>query len=115
MKIVGQGKLLRIFIGESDTYHHTTLYEAIVTVAREKGLAGATVIRGIEGFGANSRLFKAKLLDLSSELPIVVEIVDYEEKINLLLPVIKEMIEKTNCGAMITLEKTEIIHYTHKK
>lgn len=115
MKIEGQGKLLRIFIGESDSYEHTTLYEAIVNLTREKGMAGATVLRGIEGFGANSRIHKAKLLDLSADLPIVIEIVDTEDRINMILPLINEMIEKANCGAMMTMEKAEIIKYTHKK
>lgn len=116
MKLSGDGKLLRIFIGESDKYHHQALYEAIVQSAKEKGLAGSTVVRGIEGFGADSRVIHtAKILRLSEDLPVVIEIVDTEEKIRNFLPIVDEMIESSGCGAMITLEKAEIIRYSHGK
>src|SRR5437867_13273374 len=100
MKIPESGKLLRIFIGESDRWHHQPLYEAIVLKARELGLAGATVLRGPMGFGANSHLHTTKILRLSADLPMVIEIVESEEKINLLLPNLDEMIQE----GRVTLE-----------
>ena len=81
MKISGEAKLVRIFIGESDRWHGVPLYEAIVRKVREMGLAGATVIRGVEGFGANSRIHTAKILRLSEDLPVLIEIVDKEDRI----------------------------------
>src|SRR5262249_59893102 len=93
MKITGDGKLLRIFIGESDTLHGHALYDVIVRKARELGLAGATVWRGIEGFGAASRIHTAKILRLSEDLPILIEIVDSEDKIRAALPQVYELIE----------------------
>lgn len=115
MKIEGEGKLLRIFVGESDKIHTKSLFEAIVEKARELGLAGSTVLRGIEGFGANSRIHTAKILRLSEDLPIVIEIVDSNERINSALPVIEGMIDESNCGVLMTLERAEIIKYTPKK
>jgi uncharacterized protein len=91
MKLEGEGKLLRIFIGESDKSGHTPLYEAIVRAARERGLAGATVLRGIEGFGASSRLHTARFLRLSEDLPLVIEIVDTAEKIDAFIEEIDEV------------------------
>ena len=113
MKITGEGKLLRIFIGESDRHHGRALYEAIVRKAREIGLAGATVWRGIEGYGAASRIHTAKILRLSEDLPIVIEIVDTEEKLRAALPALDALIESAGCGALVTLERAEIIRYTH--
>ena len=107
MKIPEQGKLLRIFVGESDRWHHQPLYEAIVLKARELGLAGATVLRGPMGFGANSRLHTAKILRLSMDLPLVIEIVDSEEKIRDFLPVLDAMMK----GGLVTLEKVRVIDY----
>ena len=98
---------LRIYLGESDRWHHQPLYEAIVLKARELHLAGATVLRGPMGFGAASRIHTAKILRLSMDLPIVIEIVDTEEKINSLLPHLDEMIG----GGLVTLEKVKVIHY----
>jgi uncharacterized protein len=116
MKLSGEGTLLRIFIGESDKVHHKSLFEAIVVAAREHGIAGATVLRGVEGFGAKSRyIHSAKLLRLSEDLPIIVEIVDTEEKIKLILPVVNELLESAGGGAMVTLEKVNVIHYSHGK
>jgi uncharacterized protein len=116
MKLAGDGKLLRIFIGESDKFEHKALFEAITHAAKERGLAGCTVLRGIVGFGANSRVIHtAKILRLSEDLPIVIEIVDTEDKIKSFLPHIEEMIEKSGSGAMITLEKAEVIRYSHGK
>src|SRR5437016_14253506 len=107
MKIPESGKLLRIFIGESDRWHHQPLYEAIVLKARELGLAGATVLRGPMGFGANSHLHTAKILRLSEDLPILIEIVDKEEKINAFLP----ELDKLMGDGLVTLEKVHIIRY----
>ena len=101
------GKLLRIFIGENDKYQGAPLYEWIVRKARENGLAGATVLRGLEGFGAHSRLHTSKILRLSSDLPIVVEIVDTEDKIEAFLPAIDEAIGE----GLVTLEKVEVRFY----
>ena len=107
MKIPENGKLLRIFIGESDRWHRQPLYEAIVLKARELGLAGATVLRGPMGFGASSHLHTAKILRLSMDLPIVIEIVDAEEKINLLLPHLDEMVSE----GLVTLEDVRVLKY----
>src|SRR6266487_7069522 len=107
MKIPEQGKLLRIFIGESDRWHHQPLYEAIVLKARELGLAGATVLRGPMGFGANSRLHTAKILRLSEDLPIIVEIVDSKEKIDELMPHVDQMVQE----GLVTLEQVQVIKY----
>lgn len=101
------GKLLRIFIGETDKHDGVPLYEWIVRQAREQGLAGATVLRGLEGFGAHSRLHTAKILRLSADLPIVIEIVDIEEKIEAFLPTIDEAIGE----GLATLEKVEVRLY----
>ncbi len=106
-KIEGEGQLLRIFIGESDRWHGVPLYEAIVRRAREEGLAGATVLRGMEGFGAHSRIHTAKILRLSEDLPIVVEIADRPERIEAFLPLLDEMVQE----GMMTLEKVRIIAY----
>jgi uncharacterized protein len=107
MKIEGEGKLLRIFIGESDRWHGKPLYQAIVERVRQEGLAGATVLRGIEGFGADSRLHTARILRLSEDLPIVVEIVDSAEQIERILPVLDEMVGE----GMVTVERVEVIAY----
>lgn len=98
---------LRIFIGESDRWEHRPLYEAIVHKARERHLAGASVTRGMMGFGAASRIHTAKILRLSMDLPIVIEIVDRPEKVDAFLPELEKMIG----GGMITLEKVKVIHY----
>jgi len=101
------GKLLRIFIGESDKYKGQPLYEWIVLKARDRGMAGATVLRGLEGFGAHSRLHTAKILRLSSDLPIVVEIVDTENKIESFLPLIDDAIGE----GLATVERVEVRFY----
>jgi PII-like signaling protein len=103
--------LLRIFIGESDRCHGHPLYEAIVMKARERHLAGATVLRGPMGFGAASRIHTAKILRLSLDLPMVIEIVDSDENINGFLPDLEEMMG----GGLVTLEKVKVIHYRHEK
>lgn len=102
-----QGKLLRIFIGESDRHEGLPLYEWIVRQARENGLAGATVLRGLEGYGAHSRLHKAKILRLANDLPLVVEIVDTEEKIQSFLPLIDDAVSE----GLATVERVEVHFY----
>jgi hypothetical protein len=111
VKLEGRGKLLRIFIGESDTWHGKPLYQAIVERVRESGLAGATVVRGIEGFGADSRIHTARILRLSEDLPVLIEIVDTEEKISAILPVLDEMVTE----GLVTLEAVEVIAYRSSK
>ncbi|HEX6130052.1 MAG TPA: DUF190 domain-containing protein [Candidatus Limnocylindria bacterium] len=107
MKIEGQGLLVRIYIGESDSHEGRPLYQAVVERMRELGLAGATVLRGIEGFGAHARLHTTRLLRLSEDLPILIELVDTEERIRAALPVLDEMVG----DGLITLEKVEVIAY----
>ena len=107
MMLPKNGTLLRIFIGESDKHQGLPLYEWIVRKAREQGLAGATVLRGLEGFGAHSRLHTAKILRLSTDLPIVIEIVDTEENIQAFLPAIDDAIGE----GLATLEKVEVRFY----
>jgi PII-like signaling protein len=107
MKIEGEGLLLRIFVGESDTWHGRPLYEAIVKRVREQGLAGATVLRGIEGFGAHSRIHTSRILRLSEDLPVVIEIVDQAERVREVLPALDEMIGE----GLITLERVQVIAY----
>src|SRR3954463_9729131 len=109
MQIPEDAVLLRIFIGESDRYRHHPLYEAIVLKAREAGLAGATVLRGPMGFGKSSHLHTAKILRLSMDLPIVIEIVDGADKVNAFLPLLDLMIG----GGLVTIEKVKVIHYRH--
>jgi uncharacterized protein len=111
MGIPQDSVLLRIFLGESDRWKHQPLYEAIVLKAREMHLAGATVLRGPMGYGPTSRLHTAKILQLSTDLPLVIEIVDAEEKINTFLPVLDEMMQ----DGLITLEKVKVIYYGDKK
>lgn len=115
MKESGEAKLLRIFIGESEKYKGTPVYEKIVLSAREQGLAGATVIRGVMGYGRNSVIHTSKLLALSSDMPIIVEIVDIIEKIEKFIPIINEIFEDSNSAGLITLEKVEVIKYTANK
>ncbi|MEP6911442.1 MAG: DUF190 domain-containing protein [bacterium] len=107
MNIPEEGYLLRIFIGESDRHGHRTLYESIVLQAREAGLAGATVLRGVMGFGKHSVLHTAKILRLSEDLPMVIEIVDSLKKIEKFLPVLDELIK----DGLVTVEKVRVIHY----
>ena len=109
MKLSESGQLLRVFIGESDLWHDQPLYRAIVLKARELGLAGATVLRGPMGFGANSRVHTTKLLELSTDLPVVVEIVDSAEKIETLLPFLDEAVAE----GLVTIEGVRVLHYRH--
>ena len=111
MKIPEEGQLLRIFIGESDRWKGKPLYEAIILKAREMGIAGATMLRGMMGYGAASRIHTAKILRLSEDLPIVVEIVDSKEKITALLPTIEEMVHE----GLVTLENVRVLQYRSGK
>ena len=111
MKLSEEGQLLRVFIGESDTWHGEPLYRAIVMKARELGLAGATVLRGPMGFGANSRVHTSKLLELSTDLPIIVEIVDSAQKIETLLP----FLDEAGGEGLITIEAVRVLHYRHNQ
>jgi uncharacterized protein len=111
MKLPEEGMLLRVFIGETDNYQGKALYEQIVLKARELNIAGATVVRGLMGFGADSRMHTAKLLRLSEDLPIVIEMVDTEQKLNSILPFLDEVVTE----GLITLEKVRVIKYRHSK
>jgi PII-like signaling protein len=110
-----EAKLLRIFVGESDRYNGKPVYEDIILKAREAGLAGATVIKGIMGFGANSIIHTSKILTLSEDLPLIIEIVDELKKIENFLPIINEIFEKANIGGLVTIEKAEVIKYISTK
>ena len=107
MKIEGQGLLVRIYIGESDQAHGKPLYQAIVELLRERGIAGATVLRGIEGFGANAHLHTTRILRLSEDLPVLIEVVDLEDRLRAILPELDGMVG----DGMITLEHVEVIAY----
>jgi PII-like signaling protein len=107
MRLEGEGKLLRLFIGESDTWHGKPLYQAIVERVRREGLAGATVLRGIEGFGADSHLHTSRILRLSEDLPVVIGIVDTPEQIDRVVPILDEMVGE----GMLTLERVQIVSY----
>lgn len=111
MKLPEEGKLLRIFVGETDKHKGISLYEAIVLEARKLNLAGATVFRGIMGYGATSRIHTIKLLRLSEDLPVMIEIVDTEESINKMLPFLDATVKE----GLITMEKVSIIKYRHSK
>lgn len=115
MEISGQAVLLRIFIGESDKLRHLPLYEAIVKEAREAGLAGATVLKGVLGYGASARIRTAKILDLSADLSMVVEIVDEEGKVDAFRPRLSELFEAANCGGLVTLENIRVVRYLPEK
>ena len=110
MKIEGEARRVRVYIGESDHWHGKPLYTAIVERCREKGLAGATVLRGIEGYGAHSRIHTARILRLSEDLPIVVEIVDRAERIDELLPMLDEMVME----GLITVDTVHVLKYVHR-
>jgi len=109
-KLIGEQQLMRIFIGESDRHGARPLYEALVDLLRKEGCAGATVLRGVCGFGANRVYHTQKLLDLSADMPMVIEVVDSQEKISAVMPQIDAMM----VGGMITLEKATVIRYSPK-
>lgn len=115
MELKAEAKLLRIFLGEADKVKQTALYEVIVRDARRFGLAGATVWRGVMGYGPTSRIRTARILDLSTDLPVIVEIADEEEKINKFLPVLHALFESAQSGGLITVENVKVIKYLHGK
>jgi len=112
MKIEGKGKLLKIYIGESDRWHGEALYHAIIKKIKEHGLAGATTIRGIEGFGANSRIHTRHIEVLSQDLPILIEVVDTEERIEEIIKIVEPMITE---GLIAVVNEVEIIKYAKSK
>jgi PII-like signaling protein len=107
VKLSGPGKLLRVFVGESDRHGAQPLYTAIVEAARRQGLSGATVFKGIEGFGGHSIVHAARVFDLSSDLPVLIEIVDTEENVRAFIPLLDEMVHE----GLVTLESVDVIHY----
>jgi PII-like signaling protein len=109
-KLIGEKVLMRIFTGEQKRYGHKPLYEALVELFRKEGFAGATVLRGVSGFGAHRIYHTQKLLELSVDLPMVIEVVESQEKIDAIMPEVDAMIE----SGLITLEKVTVIRYTHK-
>jgi PII-like signaling protein len=109
MKIEGEARRVRVYIGESDQWHGKPLHTAIVERCRREGLAGATVLRGIEGFGAHSRIHTARILRLSEDLPVVVEIVDRAERIDQLMPILDEMVTE----GLVTVEDVHVVKYAH--
>ena len=111
MKLPDKGVLLRVFIGETDSFHGKPSYEQIILKARELHMAGATAVRGIMGFGANSRIHTTRLLTLSEDLPVIIEIVDTEDKINEIMPFIDEVVQE----GLITRERVDVIKYVHNK
>jgi PII-like signaling protein len=111
MELQGEAKLLRIFLGESDKVGRAPLHDVILREARAAGLAGATAWRGTGGFGASSRMRTAGVLDLSGDLPLVIEITDQEEKIDRFLPKLRELFETSRGGGLVTMEKVQVIHY----
>ncbi len=111
MDISGTALRMRIYLGESDRLGHIPLYEAVVKRAREEGIAGATVLKGVLGYGASDHIRTSKLLDLSGDMPLVVEIVDEAEKIEAFRPILAEMMETCGRGGMVTLGDIQVIHY----
>ena len=111
MEISGQAVLLRVFIGESDKLGHLPLYEAIVREARDAGLAGATVLKGVLGYGATARIRTTKILDLSADLSLVVEIVDEAGKIDAFQHALSALFDQANCGGLVTAEQVHVIRY----
>jgi len=115
MEISGQAVLLRVFIGESDKIGHQPLYELIVKQAREAGLAGATVLKGVLGYGATARIRTTRILDLSADLSMVIEIVDESGKVEAFQPRLSALFEQANCGGLVTLENIRVIRYLPEK
>jgi PII-like signaling protein len=111
MHTLGEARLLRIFVGEKDRAKGQPLYEYVVRRARESGLAGATVLRGIEGFGASSLLHTARLLRLSDDLPILIEIADKEERIQQFVDELDDIFDAAGCGGLVTTEKVQVLVY----
>ena len=115
MELKGQSVLLRIFTGEADHIGHMPVYECIVKAARKNNISGATVLRGIMGFGASSIIHEARLIEISADLPIIVEIVDAEDNIQKFIPVIEQLFEQSKKGGLITMEKVNVLFYRPDK
>lgn len=115
MKINGQAVLLRVFVGESDKLGHLPLYEAIVKQAHQTGLAGATVLKAVLGYGATARIRTQKILDISSDLSMVIEIVDEETRIEVFQQTLAAMFAQSGCGGLVTLENIRVMHYLPEK
>lgn len=111
MELEFDSKLLRIFIGETDKLGHQPLYEAILFEARKQRMAGCTVLRGMMSFGASAHIHTAKLIEISQDLPVVLEIIDHEEKINAFAEVVGQMLEQADCGGLVTVEKAGVLNY----
>jgi len=115
MLLQGQAKLLRVFLGELDKIGHKPLYEAILLAARNQGLAGCTVLKGMLSYGASTRIHTARLIDISEDLPIIVEIVDTTEKIDAFIPTVNALFDECGRGGLITMEKVDVLYYKSKK
>lgn len=113
-KLNGHSKLLKVFVGEIDKYDHTPFYEAVLYKAREQNMAGGTVMRGILSYGASSLLHTSKLIDISEDLPIIIELIDTEEKIRAFATVVGEMLEKAGCGGIVAISDAEVVNYKPK-
>ena len=111
MELTGEAKLLRIFIGESDKHQHLPLYEVIVREARATGLSGATAWRGVLSYGGTSRIRSAKIMDLSFDLPMIIEVVDEAARIDAFLPRLNALIEEARCGGLVTVENVHVIRH----
>ena len=111
MNLTGQAMLMRIFVGEADKVGHQPLYERIVQSARSAGLAGATAWKGMTGFGATSRIRTARVLDLSADLPVVIELVDEQAKLDAFQGVLDDLFEQADCGGLVTLESVNVRRY----
>jgi PII-like signaling protein len=115
MELKGDAKLLRVFIGESDKHQHRPLYEAIIAAARRHGLAGATAWRGILSYGQSTRIRTAKVLDLSADMPVIIEMADRAEAIDGFLGALNQLLEEANCGGLITVEKVEVVRHLSER
>ena len=115
MRLYGEGKLIRIFLGEMDRKDNEQLYKTIVLKAKESKMAGATVSRGALGFGPDSTFSNSRSVKLSDDLPMIIEIVDTEANINKFIPVVEQILDDAGCGGMITVEKAEVIRYLRGK
>jgi PII-like signaling protein len=115
MELSADSKLLRVFVGEIDKIDHQPLYEAILLAAKKEGLAGCTVLRGIMSYGASSRVHTSKLIEISEDLPIIIEIVDEEDRITAFVQKIDQLLDQAGCGGLITIEKAAVLQYKPKK
>ncbi|ACF13025.1 protein of unknown function DUF190 [Chloroherpeton thalassium ATCC 35110] len=115
MALKGQAQLLRIFIGEQDKYGHKPLYEVIVQMAKDSGLAGASAFKGVLSYGASSVTHTSKIFELSQDLPMVIEIVDLEDKMYPFLQKLDQILDNSGCGGLVTMEKVQILKYSPKK